>query len=128
MKSASRVSLAVEALDEICDRLAGGEGLRQICADAHLPHHSTVYRSMAQDGEVATRIVRAREAQQNAIADECVELADAATPGDWQVIRLRIWARQWRAAKLAPKTYGDKPGDDHPARETRLSRLLRETM
>lgn len=30
------------------------------------------------------------------------------TPENWQVVKLRIWARQWRAAKLAPKVYGDK--------------------
>ena len=35
-------------------------------------------------------------------------MADMATPDDWQVVKLRIWARQWRASKLAPKKYGDK--------------------
>jgi hypothetical protein len=35
-------------------------------------------------------------------------LADQATPENWQVVKLRIWARQWRAAKLAPRKYGDK--------------------
>lgn len=35
-------------------------------------------------------------------------MADQATPENWQVVKLRIWARQWRAAKLAPRKYGDK--------------------
>jgi hypothetical protein len=35
-------------------------------------------------------------------------MADEATAENRQTVRLRIWARQWRAAKLAPKKYGDK--------------------
>ena len=35
-------------------------------------------------------------------------MADAATPEDWQVVKLRIWARRWRASKLAPKVYGER--------------------
>jgi hypothetical protein len=34
--------------------------------------------------------------------------ADAATLENRQVEKLRIWARQWRAAKPAPRTYGEK--------------------
>src|SRR3984885_11190199 len=39
---------------------------------------------------------------------QTVDMADAATPEDWQVVKLRIWARQWRASKLAPKVYGER--------------------
>lgn len=95
-------------VDEICDRLAGGEGLREICSDDHLPSDDTVYRKMAKDPEFAARIARAREAQQEYEADHIVYMADEATEDDWQVVKLRIHARQWRAAKLAPKKYGDK--------------------
>ncbi len=95
-------------VDEICDRLAGGEGLNIICADPHLPSEDTVYRRMAKDEAFASRIARAREAQQEFEADNIVKMADAATEDDWQVVKLRIHARQWRAAKLAPKKYGDK--------------------
>ena len=35
-------------------------------------------------------------------------MADAATEADYNVVKLRIWARQWRASKLAPKKYGDR--------------------
>jgi len=95
-------------VQEICDRLAGGEGIKQICADDHLPSDDTVYRKMARDPEFAARIARAREAQQEFEADNIVNMADDATADDWQVVKLRIHARQWRAAKLAPKKYGDK--------------------
>jgi terminase small subunit-like protein len=39
-------------------------------------------------------------------------MADAATEADRQVVKLRIWARQWRGAKLAPKRYGEKSTED----------------
>lgn len=95
-------------VDEICERLAGGESLIGICRDRHLPDATTVYRKMARDAEFAATIARAREAQQDYEADNIIEMTDAATPEDWQVVKLRVWARQWRAAKLAPKKYGDK--------------------
>ena len=63
---------------------------------------------MAKDPVFANEIARAREAQQEFIADDIVEMADKANVDDVNVVRLQIWARQWRAAKLAPKKYGDK--------------------
>lgn len=95
-------------VEEICDRLAGGEGISEICRSAHLPSDDTVYRKIAKDPVFAARIARAREAQQEFEADNIVTMADAATVEDWQVVKLRIHARQWRAAKLAPKKFGDK--------------------
>lgn len=93
---------------EICDRLAGGEGLNEICRDDHMPSDDTVYRKMAKEVDFAVRIARAREAQQDAVPEKIVAMAEAATAEDWQVVKLRIHAYQWRAAKLAPKKYGDK--------------------
>jgi hypothetical protein len=51
---------------------------------------------------------RVRECQQDAEIDRTVAMADAATEADYNVVKLRIWARQWRASKLAPKKYGDR--------------------
>jgi hypothetical protein len=63
---------------------------------------------MARDASYFAIIARAREAQQQAIIDATVDMADKATAEDWQVVRLRIWARQWQAAKLAPKQFGER--------------------
>jgi plasmid stabilization system protein ParE len=60
-------------------------------------------------------VSRARELQQDAEAERMIEMADAATVEDWQVVRLRIWARMWRASKLAPRKYGAKPVEERPA-------------
>jgi hypothetical protein len=97
-----------EAIEKVCDRLIAGMGMREACAPLDCPAECSVYARMAKDAEFAGIIARAREAQQHAIIDQTVDMADAATPEDWQVVKLRIWARQWRASKLAPKVYGER--------------------
>lgn len=82
--------------------------MHSICALEHMPSTTAVYARMASDDDFGTRIACARAAQQDFEADNIVKMADDADGEDWQVVKLRIWARQWRAAKLAPKKYGDK--------------------
>jgi hypothetical protein len=97
-----------EAIERVCDRIISGMGMREACAPWDCPAECAIYARMAKDAEFAGIIARAREAQQHAIIDQTVDMADSATPEDWQVVRLRIWARQWRASKLAPKVYGER--------------------
>jgi hypothetical protein len=92
----------------ICDGLALGKSIAEICKAKDMPAESTVYLRMANDPDFRSTIAQAKEAQQDYEIDQIVEMADKATPEDWQVVKLRIWARQWRASKLAPKKYGDK--------------------
>jgi hypothetical protein len=83
---------------------------------------------MAEVPAFAERVSKARAAQQDREIEECVLMADQATPEDWQVVKLRIWARQWRASKLAPKKYGDKlelSGDaENPIAVQRIERVI----
>ena len=95
-------------LDKVCDELIVGKSIRQACEPEDMPNFIEIYREMHRDQDLYNAIARAREAQQEFIADDIVEQADLATPEDHNVVKLRIWARQWRAAKLAPKKYGDK--------------------
>jgi hypothetical protein len=97
-----------ELVADICDHLATGKSLIQIGALQGYPSADSMYRQMHRDPEFAAAIAHARVAGQDHEADACVAMADAATGEDWQVVKLRIWARQWRASKLAPKKYGDK--------------------
>jgi hypothetical protein len=101
-----------KAIERLCDYLVGGMGMDAACRLPDCPSDTAVYRKMAKDQEFAGVIARAREAQQHAIIDQTVGLADKATAENWQVVRLQIWARQWRAAKLAPKVYGEKTHHD----------------
>lgn len=102
-----------DVVAKLCERIAAGEGISAICADDDMPAARSVYSKMAADEEFRRVIACAREAQQEFEADACIDMADKATMEDWQVVKLRIWARQWRAGKLAPKKYGDKLDVEH---------------
>lgn len=94
-------------VEYLCDELIGGKSIHELAGTNGLPSEMTIYREMARNEEFQKSITHARLAQQEFIADECVRLSDTAKVEDWQVVRLRIWARQWRAGKLSPKKYGD---------------------
>lgn len=95
-------------LKRVCDGLVQGLSIKQTCEPMDMPRWQEVYLEMQRSEEVRTAIAGAREAQQEVTADDIVEMADLATAEDHNVVKLRIWARQWRAAKLAPKKYGEK--------------------
>lgn len=94
--------------DAICDRMINGESLRAICAEDDMPDRSTVLRWMAENGDFATKCARARELQADLMDDLIIETANACTSETAPADRVKIAAYQWRAAKLAPKRYGEK--------------------
>lgn len=96
-------------IEKLCDEIASGRSIHEICAtEKWCPSEPSIYRQMAKDASFRSAINAARAAQQEREVEECIRMADMATPEDWQVVKLRIWARQWRASKLAPKKYGEK--------------------
>lgn len=117
--------------DEICERLADGESLRKICLDERMPGRRTVLDWLDDDAHLNFRAkyARAREAQADLLAEEIVQIADTPQIGTKSVSkatgteitegdmiehrRLQVLARQWYAAKLAPKKYGDKVDLNH---------------
>lgn len=94
--------------DAICAQLVEGKSLVEICRQEGFPARRTVYEWQEKDEAFRSRIVRAREIGQDALIDQCREIADSATPEDVNVAKLRIWHRQWEASKRAPKQFGDK--------------------
>jgi len=106
----------------ICERLANGESLVRICKDEGMPGLSTVFRWLSENETFRDSYVRAREVQADVLADEILEISDDGTNDtyvdeegrprtDYDVIarsKLRVDARKWIAAKLKPKTYGDR--------------------
>lgn len=116
-----------ELADEICERLGEGEPLRQICRDERMPHWTTVYDWKAANEEFSLRIARAREAGHDAIASDCLQIADDGFNDtymdedgnkrtDTDVIqrsKLRIETRLKLLAKWDPKRYGDKVDINH---------------
>lgn len=113
----------------ICERLAQGESLVNICKDEKLPARGTVMRWLQEDRHTGFRdnYARAREAQADFYAEEIIGIADEECTyvkhGDGDEARkvevafdsaavarnrLRVDARKWYASKVAPKKYGEK--------------------
>lgn len=119
-------SFSDDLAETICERLANAESLRKICLSDDMPSQTTVFRWLADDryGAFREQYARAREAQADALFDECLDIADDGT-NDWmadkeeddgfryngdavQRAKLRIETRRWMAGKLRPKKYGEK--------------------
>ena len=101
--------------------IQAGRSLRQVCKDDGMPHASTVMRWMQASPEFANRYTRARTAQADVLFDrmEAVEEAVAAGTMDSHAARVVLDSMRWRAAKLAPKVYGDRL--DVSVTDTRIS-------
>ena len=111
-------------VERISEGLIAGLSIRKVCAPDDMPSVTDVYVEMARNEDFRKDIARARELQQEAMVDETVDMAEDATVEDWQLVKMRIWARQWRAAKLAPNRYGDRQilaGDKDAPLEVRES-------
>jgi len=121
-------SFSKKIAKEVCDRLAAGESLRQICRDERLPGHHTIRRWAIEDREgFYAQYARAREIQAETFADEIVDISDDGTNdymakrdesgaivgwrenGEYLArSRLRVDTRKWIMSRILPKKYGDK--------------------
>lgn len=104
----SRPSIYSEVTaDALLERLATGESLAAVCRDDAMPGLRTVMRWAVENESFGTEYARAREAQAEFMDDLILTTAEKAGE-DPQAARVKVDAYKWRAAKLAPKRYGDK--------------------
>lgn len=94
-----------EELHGICDEIMEGKSLRSICKIRELSE-SNVRRWIAQDADAMAHSAHARELGCDALADECVEIADnsALHPADR---RIKIETRLKLIGKWSQR-YSDK--------------------
>jgi hypothetical protein len=109
----------------ICEQLSEGIPLRQICRDNEgFPAWRTVYDWMGRDEELSASIARARDIGYDALAEECLLIADTPQFGQKQVMsdegatttiedmlghrKLQIETRLKLLAKFHPTKYGDR--------------------
>lgn len=96
--------------DKICRIIATTSlGLPRICElYQDLPAPSTVREWRLNHAEFSSKYARAKLAQADILAEECLEIADNSLAENYNADRLRIDTRKWLASKLLPKQYGDK--------------------
>lgn len=111
---------------KICDRIANGETLRAICRDEEMPPWQTVYGWISIYPDFSERIARAREAGFDAIAEQCLDIADEGAfditeADDGRLIvdheaiqrsKLRVETRLKLLSKWSPKKYGERIQQD----------------
>ena len=113
--------------EEICRRLAEGEGLNSICKDEGMPKRTTVLNWLSDErDDFPDRYARARENGYDVMAEQIIEIADDSR-NDWmekhhyagddtkafngehvQRSKLRVDSRKWLLSKMLPKRYGDR--------------------
>ena len=110
---------------KICDLIAEGYTLRQIGNMEGMPWKSTVTKWRQAHDEFEAMYARAKALQADHMAEEIIEIADDGS-NDWmdreienggvvtvvdhehiQRSKLRVDARKWLMAKMAPRRYGD---------------------
>ena len=130
-KTGRPTKYSVEIAQEICERLSDGEPLRQICRSDGMPAWRTVYdwiykdEALGEEGAgLSTAIAHARDIGYDAIAEDCLNIADTALIGEEETSsangltitrkdmlghrKLQIETRLKLLAKWNPKKYGER--------------------
>ena len=93
--------------DRICEQLADGKSLSEICKAEGIPSRAVVYKWLDQNESFKDDYARARDYQADSHADDVVAVSrDEKLPPDEK--RVRMDALRWSAGKMKPKKYGDK--------------------
>lgn len=111
-------------------RVAGGRSVRDVCSDEDMPSRTVIYEELAANKDFADHYARACDMRADEVFDEIFQIADDGR-NDWMAIhdeenigyrengeairraQLRIDARKWALARMAPRKYGDKLNLDH---------------
>lgn len=112
MSNVGRPSLySSELVDRICEWISEGKSLRSFCRIEGNPGFQTVLDWLNDDDKLyfRSKYARAREIQAEVMADELLEIADDTKPDQLKLAhdKMKIETRQWIAAKLLPKKYGN---------------------
>lgn len=105
-----------ELFSEVISCLESGHPLGRTLDQPGMPSRTAFYKWLEEEKGYAERYARACDLRADAIFDEMLEIVDDTsqdhTPFTGSNViqrdRLRIDARKWVLAKMAPKKYGDK--------------------
>ena len=119
-------TVSVEIMEQICDRLAGGETLVDITNEKNMPSYRSVTRAVQADEIIWEMYRKARILQAEYYADHLNALAMAELPkvedprmlnAEVQRRRLEIETLKWTAARNQPFGIRDKK-EDQPQAQT----------
>lgn len=130
-----------EIAEEICEQMANGKGLRQICTTDDMPSRTTVLRWLESNADFRGQYARARESLMDFYSEEILKIAFDDS-GDFfiekdkkgrdvviadharvQRARLKVDTLKWIMSKLAPRRYGNEP--DAPPIEAPIVKITR---
>jgi transposase-like protein len=110
----AEVSMANKAVhafggeDAVIEFIASGGTISALCKILGIGN-TTFDRWVEKGGEARTAAyARARVRAGQSLAEQTIDIADAANPQEAQVAKLRVDTRRWLASKQAPDEYGDK--------------------
>jgi len=110
----------------ICEKVANGQGMREICRADDMPAMSTVFLWLKNHGDFQSFYTTAKDTMAEYLFEEMLDIADEASNdfmtrkvGDDKTekvvdhehinrSKLRVDTRKWMLAKLLPKKYGEK--------------------
>jgi hypothetical protein len=121
-----------ELLDAIFAGISLGKSARAMCIEVGISQR-VLWNWLASDEELMRQYLRAKELCVDAYAEEIIEISDDGARDTYmdekgrevmnrEVIaraQLRIDARKWYVARLAPKKYGDKLPVIHEAADAK---------
>lgn len=97
--------------EEICNLLARGISLNEICNSGKYPDMPclpAVYNWLRTEEGFAKNYARAKMDSADTLAAKIIDVVENATPETVNVDRLKVDAYKWIAAKLKPRSYGER--------------------
>lgn len=110
-KIAPMVKFSRAIFDSICELIADGQSVREICERPGMPDRKTFNRWRKVTPELQTAYDQAKVDREEAIFDDIVYIAD--TVKDPKVAKVRIDAREWTLARMNGKKYGNRVTNEH---------------
>lgn len=106
-----------ELADDICELIMAGKTLIGIAALEGFPSPATICRWLNDKPDFEAKCARARLMQAELMDEMILQVADSVDEDNFQASKVRLSAYQWRAAKLAPKRFGDKIQNEHTGKD-----------
>lgn len=101
-RRAARVA-GLSGLDgAVFERIAAGASLRELGAEAGMPHRATLYRWVREDRAFAAVVAQACEAREIGLAETICEIAERATPATMPAAMRALGAVRRRQGQLRP--------------------------